>query len=55
MYTLFLIYVLVSLFVGYLGRGKLIGFVGYFTLSLLLTPIVMGLVLFLSLPRQTSA
>ena len=41
---LYLIYVVFSLFVGWLGRNKQIGFVGFLLVSLLLTPVV-GLVI----------
>jgi hypothetical protein len=55
MYSLFVLYVLASLFVGYLGKDRLIGFLGFFVLSLLVTPVVSSIVLFLGLRRPGSA
>ncbi len=51
---LFLILLLVALcaLVGWLGRGRAIGFAGFFVLSLLFTPFIMALVLSVSMPRQ---
>ncbi|MBT3297225.1 MAG: hypothetical protein HOB08_00010 [Rhodospirillaceae bacterium] len=46
------LYFVLSLLVGYLGRGRSIGFAGYFVLSLLLSPLVMALALLVNLPRH---
>ena len=50
----FVLYVLLCLLVGYLGRSRAVGFAGYLVLSLLLTPFVMALVLLVGAPRERS-
>lgn len=55
MYSLFVLYVLASLFIGYLGRDRLIGFIGFFVLSLLVTPVISAIVILLGLRRPGSA
>jgi hypothetical protein len=47
-----ILYVALSLLVGFFGRNRTVGFAGMFVLSLLLTPIVMGLVLLVSAPKS---
>lgn len=42
---LLLVYVAICAIVGFLGRGRSVGFAGIFTLSLLISPIAMALVL----------
>jgi hypothetical protein len=51
---LVILHVALSLLVGYLGRARSIGFAGYFVLSLLLSPLLMGLALLISLPKRAS-
>jgi hypothetical protein len=46
------VYVVLSLLVGYLGRGRSIGFAGYFVLSLIISPLIMALVLLVGMPRK---
>ncbi|MBC2768951.1 hypothetical protein [Pusillimonas minor] len=48
-----LAYVLLSLLVGFIGRNSRVGFAGAFVLSLLLTPVVMGLAYLIAEPRKT--
>ena len=45
-------YVILALIVGLLGRNKMIGFWGFFLLSLVLTPIVTGLFMILNTNRK---
>ncbi len=47
---LLIIYVCVSAVVGFLGRNRAIGFSGVFTFSLLVSPVIVGLVLLVSSP-----
>jgi hypothetical protein len=47
---LFLGYIALSALVGHLGRGRAIGFAGFFALSLLFTPFILALVLLVSAP-----
>lgn len=47
-----LAYVCLAAAVGFLGRKRLVGFAGYFILSLVLTPIVMALALGIAAPRN---
>ncbi len=42
-----------SVLVGYLGRDRRIGFLGFFLSSLLLTPLLTLLILILTAPRKT--
>ena len=48
-----LAYVLLSLVVGFVGCNSRVGFVGAFVLSLLLTPIIMGLAYLVAEPRKS--
>lgn len=45
------LYVALSLLVGYLGRRRSVGFSGCFVLSLLLNPLLMGLALLICVPK----
>lgn len=47
------IYVLLSILVGWLGRHKQVGFVGFLVLSLVFTPVVTLLVLMMSHDRRS--
>ena len=47
-------YVLLCLVVGFFGRKRAIGFPGMFVASVLVTPLVMGLVLILTAPKIQS-
>ena len=51
--VLILLYVALAALVGWCGRNREVGFAGFFTLSLLLTPFAMALVLLVSLPRRS--
>lgn len=51
---LIVLYVALSILIGFLGRGRSIGFTGYFVLSLLISPIIMALVLLVGMPRQSA-
>ena len=44
-------HILGSILVGYVGRRRRIGFIGFFLVSLLLTPVVTVVVLFLTAPK----
>lgn len=46
------LYVLMALIVGWLGRNKSIGFVGYFLLSLALTPLLMFFILLIGYEKR---
>ncbi|WP_158238494.1 hypothetical protein [Pollutimonas subterranea] len=48
-----LAYVLLCLVVAFIGRNSRVRFVGAFVLSLLLTPVIMGLVYLVAEPRKT--
>jgi hypothetical protein len=50
--VLILLYVALSALIGWFGRNRIIHFAGFFALSLLLTPFIMGLVLLVSGPRH---
>ncbi len=50
-----LIYIALSIIVGGIGRKRSIGFAGFFALSILLTPILIGLVLLVSSPKDMAA
>jgi hypothetical protein len=52
--VLIYIYFMASVLVGYLGRRRMIGFVGFFIVSLLITPILGGLVLMMTAVRRTA-
>jgi hypothetical protein len=47
-----ILYVVLSLLVGVLGRKRAVGFSGFFVLSLLVSPLVMGLVLLVGSARD---
>ncbi len=47
-----LLYILVSVLVGFLGRNKKLGFWGYFFGSMLLTPLIGILLVLASSPRN---
>lgn len=47
------LYILLSVLVGWLGRHKQIGFVGFLVLSLVFTPVVTLLVLMMSHDRRS--
>jgi hypothetical protein len=49
---LVLAYVALAAAVGFWGRKRLVGFAGFFILSLVLTPIVMALVLIIAACRN---
>lgn len=49
---LFLVWLSMSLLVGYAGRRRAFGFWGFFILSLMLTPIPIILLLLLTAPRD---
>lgn len=51
---LLMIYVPICAFVGFLGRKRSIGFAGVFTLSLILSPIIMSLVLLVTAPAPAN-
>lgn len=46
------IYLLLSLLVGFVARERAIGFIGFFVLSLLFTPVIMFLVYLLGAPAR---
>ena len=54
MLALAVAYVTACLLIGFVGRGRQIGFAGFFVLSLLLTPVVTFLVYLLGAPRANS-
>lgn len=47
------LWIALSVIVGLLGRDRTLGFAGYFTFSLLFSPILMLLVLLLGSPRRS--
>jgi hypothetical protein len=47
-----LLYVLLSIVVGFYARKRSVGFAGGFVLSLILSPLVMGLALMMGSPQQ---
>jgi hypothetical protein len=49
-----LVYLALSVVVGRLGRKRSIGFAGFFALSLLLTPILIGIVLLVTSPKDSA-
>jgi hypothetical protein len=49
------LYLLAAALVGFAGRGRRIGFIGFFLLSLLVTPIIGILIVFLSAPTGQSS
>ncbi|MGO1121110.1 hypothetical protein ACTL6U_20610 [Rhodovibrionaceae bacterium A322] len=50
----FFIYLLLSIAVGWMGRHKTIGFVGYFLLSIVVTPVVTFAILLMGAERGSS-
>lgn len=52
--TVLVAYVLLCLVVGFFGRNRAIGFPGVFVVSVLITPLVMGLLLILTAPKIQS-
>jgi hypothetical protein len=52
MALLFLIYMVCCLLVSYLARDRVIGFIGFFVLSLIFTPLIMFFVFLLGTPRS---
>jgi hypothetical protein len=49
---LLVIYVVFSIFVGWLGRNKQIGFVGFVLLSLLISPVISLIILMMAKDRR---
>lgn len=49
---LLLLYVVACVFVGYAGRSRRIGFIGFLLVSILLTPVIALLILMLSAPSK---
>lgn len=49
---LVVIYLLMSIMVGWLGRRRHIGFVGFFVLSLVITPVITLLILMMAHERR---
>ncbi len=47
------IYVVLSLLVGFIARDRWIGFVGFFLLSLFVSPLIMFLVYLLGAPARS--
>lgn len=52
---LYLLHVMFSLFVGWLGRNKQIGFVGFLVASMLLTPVAALIILLMAHDRRPQA
>lgn len=52
---LIVLYVLLSVFVGWLGRHKHIGFVGFLLLSLVITPVIALFILMMAQDRRPRA
>lgn len=50
--AIILLYVLLCVIVGFYGRRRALGFAGNFVLSLLLSPLIMGLALMMGSPQQ---
>jgi len=53
--VLMLLYVAVSAVVGYIWRGRAIGFSGVFVLSLLISPVIMSLILLVTSPGRSES
>ena len=49
---LLVIYVVFAIFVGWLGRNKQIGFVGFLLLSLIVSPVISLLILMMARDRR---
>ena len=47
-----LLYIALALWVGWRGKDRVFGFVGFFILSLFLTPIITSFLLLISAPRE---
>jgi hypothetical protein len=47
-----LLWIVTSMLVGYLGRHRRIGFLGFFLASLIFTPVLTFLILILSAPKK---
>lgn len=45
-------YVVLAVMVGFLGRRRSIGFWGFFTISLFITPLLTFFILVLTMPRE---
>ncbi|EGV28388.1 hypothetical protein ThidrDRAFT_3843 [Thiorhodococcus drewsii AZ1] len=50
--ALVILYLAFCVYVGFLGRDRVIGFSGTFLLSLILSPLVMALVVLLTRPKE---
>ena len=50
-----LLWILGCALVGYLGRFRAIGFIGFFILSFIFSPILMGILLLVTMPRRNPA
>ena len=48
----FYIYFMASVLVGFLGRNRMIGFLGFFIVSVLITPVLSALVLALTSTKR---
>ena len=53
--TAVLVYVALSAIVGFLGRKRSVGFVGFFTFSILLSPLIAGLTLLATTPGSNNS
>jgi hypothetical protein len=51
---LLVLYVIAAVLVGFAGRNRRIGFPGFFVLSLLMTPPLAFVIVFLSAPKESS-
>ncbi|MFK7829710.1 MAG: hypothetical protein AB8B57_08040 [Congregibacter sp.] len=49
--ALLIVYVVLALMVGFAGRNRMVGFAGFFILSLVLTPIITALIVLLGSPK----
>ena len=55
MVSFFFVYLACCCLVGFLGRDRIIGFIGFFMFSLLFTPFIMFLVFILGMRRGTGS
>jgi hypothetical protein len=53
--TAVLVYVALSAIVGFLGRKRSVGFVGFFTFAILLSPLIAGLILLATTPGSNKS
>jgi ABC-type multidrug transport system permease subunit len=53
--TAVLVYVALSAIVGFLGRKRSVGFVGFFTFAILLSPLIAGLTLLATTPGSNKS